>query len=183
MGLSIHYQGGINRIQDIPNLITELEDIAKSKNWDSQRINDDEPNPDFHGIIINPEGDCEPLPFIFDKNGKLRCLADLIINQVEPSEYSHYVATKTQYTTIETHIWIIGLLRYLKKHHLTNLQVEDEGHYWETENQELLKSKKDFLQNKINQFAKALKNTEPLPQNHTTEDIITQLEAIAKKLK
>ena len=41
MGLTIHYQGGIDRIEDIPKLVDELEDIAESMDWMSQRINPD----------------------------------------------------------------------------------------------------------------------------------------------
>ena len=52
MGLSIHYQGGIDRIEDIPKLTEELEDIADSMGWLSQQINDDESNPNFRGIIV-----------------------------------------------------------------------------------------------------------------------------------
>lgn len=86
MGLSIHYQGGIDRIEDIPKLVDELEDIGELMGWKSQRMNADEKDPNFRGIIVNPKGDCEPLCFIFDRAGKLRGLMDLISDQVELTE-------------------------------------------------------------------------------------------------
>ena len=61
MGLTIHYRGGIDRTEKIKPLVDELEDIAGSMGWMSQRINDDEVDPDFFGLIVNPTGDCEPL--------------------------------------------------------------------------------------------------------------------------
>ncbi len=182
MGLSIHYQGGIDRIADIPQFIEELEDIADSMHWMSQRINDEEADPNFRGIIVNPKGKCEPLCFIFDRQGRMRGLMDLITNQVEPSEYSYYLATKIQSAETETHVWIIGLLRYLQKRYLSDLKVEDEGDYWETENLETLQQKKQFLQSMIEQLSDALAKSDPLPENSSTGDIVAQIEAIVKKL-
>jgi hypothetical protein len=181
MGVTIHYQGGIDRIEDIPKLVIELEDIAESMDWQSQRINDDESDPDFRGIIVNPKGECEPLCFLFDRAGKLRGLMDLISDQVEPTKYSYYNATKTQFVTVETHAWIIGLLRYLKKHYLSDLDVTDEGDYWETGNLETLKAKKDFLQSKINQVGEAMEAAEPMPEGTSVDELIARIEAIAKK--
>ena len=183
MGLTIHYQGGIDRIEDIPKLVDELEDIAESMGWMSQRINNDESDPNFRGIIVNPKGECEPLCFLFDRTGKLRVLMDLISDQIEPTEYSYFNSTKTQFVAIETHVWIIGLLRYLKKHYFSDLSVRDEGGYWETENFETLKEKKNFLQSKINQLGEALETAESLPEDFSVDELIARIEAIAKKMK
>lgn len=183
MGLSIHYQGGIDRIENIPKLVEELEDIAESMGWMSQRINDDESDPNFRGILVNPKGECEPLCFLFDRAGKLRGLMDLISDQVEPTKYSYYNSTKTQFVEVDTHVWIIGLLRYLKKHYLSDLSATDEGDYWETENLETLKRKKDFLQSKIDQLGEAFEAVEPLPENISTDELVARIEAMVKKLK
>ena len=182
VGLSIHYQGGIDRIELIPKLEDELADIAESMGWGSQRINDDEADPDFRGIIVNPKGDCEALCFIFDRRGRLRNIVDLITNQVEPTEYSEYCATKTQFASVETHIWIVGLLRYLKKHYLSDLIVNDEGEFWETESRETLIEKKNFLQKMINQLADSLESTEFDGDTQSIEDIVAHIEKIARDL-
>jgi len=108
-------------------------------------------------------------------------LIDLISDQVEPTKYSYFNSTKTQFLPIETHAWIIGLLRYLKKHYLSDLNVRDEGGYWETENLETLKEKKDFLQTKINQLGNALEKAEPLPEGLSIDELIARIEAIVKK--
>lgn len=183
MGLSIHYGGGIDRIALIPKLVDELEDIAESMEWMSQRINEAETDPNFSGIIVNPKGDCEPLCFIFDRRGRLRCLADLITDQIEPTEYSEFCATKTQFTTVDTHIWIIGLLLYLKKHYLGDLSVKDEGDYWETENRETLTEKKNFLQGKIEQLGSAIETTEFEGHPKSIDEIVAHIERIARGLQ
>jgi len=180
MGLSIHYRGGIDRTERISKLVDELEDIAESMGWMSQRINNDEADPNFLGILVNPKGDCEPLCFIFDRRGRLRCLADLITDQVEPTEYSEYCATKTQFAPVETHIWIVGLLRYLKKHYMGDLIVTDEGDYWETENHETLTANKDFLKNKIDQLSDAVETTEFEGDPKSVDDIVAYLERIVE---
>lgn len=182
MGISIHYRGGIDRTEDIPHLVAELADIAESMDWQHQPINADEVDPDFFGIIVNPSGQCEPLCFIFDRRGRLRNLADLITNQVEATEYSEYCATKTQFTTAETHIWIIGLLRYLKKHYMSDLIVTDEGEYWETENRETLVEKRDFLQGKIDALGEGLEGAKEELEGASLEDIVAKIEQIAHKL-
>ena len=108
---------------------------------------------------------------------------DLVSDQVEPTKYSYFNFTKTQFLPIETHVWIVGLLRYLKKHYLSDLEVRDEGDYWETENLKILKEKKDFLQSKINQFGEALEKAEPLPEGLSVDKLIDQIEAIVKKMQ
>lgn len=183
MGLSIHYSGTIHRINAVPQFVEELTDIAHSMGWDAQAINMDEAATNFRGVIINPTGDCEPLCFIFDRQGRLRALMDLITEKLEPTEYSFSTATKTQFTEIETHVWIIGLLRYLKKHYLHDLVVKDEGNFWETENLEILREKKQFLQGMIDQIADALHDAEPLPKAATLDDIVDRIEQISKKLR
>ncbi len=182
MGFSIHYSGTIDRTEDIPQLVEELTDIAASMDWTVQSINGDESDPNFLGGIVNPKGDCEPLCFIFDRDGRLRGLADLLNEQMEPTENSFSAATKTQFSEIETHVWIIGLLRYLKRRYLSNLQVSDEGEYWETEDLDKLRHKKQFLQGMIDQIAGQLSESEPLLEGFTVDDIIARIKTIVKRL-
>ncbi|MFU8849165.1 MAG: hypothetical protein ACNA77_10685, partial [Opitutales bacterium] len=84
-------------IEAIPQFVEELSDIAQSMGWEAQPINMDEAAPNFRGVIVNPKGDCEPLCFIFDPQGRLRALMDLITEQIDPTEYSFFNATKTQF--------------------------------------------------------------------------------------
>ena len=59
------------------------------------------------------------------------------------------ISLKAQFAGPEIHMWIIGLFKYLKKHHIPDLEVHDEGEYWETGNFETLKMKMDFVGEKI----------------------------------
>ena len=180
MGLTIHYSGKIDRLETIPQFVEELTDIADSMGWMPQPINLDEADPDYRGIIVNPKGECEPLCFIFDRKGRLRSLMDLLTEPSEPHEYSFFTATKTQFAEIETHVWIIGLLRYLKKRYLCDLVVNDEGEYWHTEDREKLREKRRFLQNMIDTIAEELRQAEPLPENASVDEIIARIERIVR---
>ncbi|MEM1223873.1 MAG: hypothetical protein AAGH40_14065 [Verrucomicrobiota bacterium] len=182
MGLTIHFSGEINEVAEIPKFVDELADIAESMDWSSQTINMDEADPNFRGILVNPKGDCEPLRFLFDREGHLRNFMDLLDDRVEPNEHSFYSASKTQFAGIETHVWIIGLLRYLKKCYLGNLEVSDEGGYWETENMEKLREKKEFLSGMTDKLAGELSQSKRLPEGASVDDIAAHIERLAKRL-
>lgn len=182
MGISIHFSGQIDRLKEIDRLVEELADIAKSIGWASQRINEGEPDPDFRGIIVNPEGDCEPLVFLFDRQGRLRGLMDLLTAPAEPGEETFSTSTKTQFAETQTHVWIVGLLRYLKRRYIQDLSVKDEGGYWETEDLGKLREKKRFLEGMIDRISGELKASS-VPRNAPTGEIISEIEAILRRIR
>ncbi len=63
---------------------------------------------------------------------------------------------------------------------MANLNVTDEGSYWETNNADLLKKKMDFLNAKINELADALE-TLPYDKNDTTISIADKIEKLLKE--
>ena len=179
MGISIHYRGQLDRIETIPKLLDELADIARSMRWECRRIEPDADNREFSGVVVSPGDSCESLAFLFDRAGRLRNFADLITNQIEPDpRSSFYVSVKTQFAAIKTHIWIIGLLRYLKKKYLTNLAVTDEGGFWETGNTQTLAEKRRFLQGKIDRLADGIEALDHLPEN--LDQMVAEIERIVR---
>jgi hypothetical protein len=180
MGLSLHYQGSLGDFTRLPDLLSELEDIALSMGWKSRRIERDVENLEFTGVILRPDDDTESLPFLFDNSGRLRCLADLICYQPEAdSRYSYFVSVKTQFGKIETHLWIVGLLRYLKAKYLPDLEVSDEGEYWETGNFAVLDERRNFLASKIAEIADGLSKLESRAE--TPEDLAYEIEAFFRE--
>lgn len=63
---------------------------------------------------------------------------------------------------------------------MANLNVTDEGSYWETNNADLLKKKMEFLNAKINELADALE-TLPYDKNDTTISIADKIEKLLKE--
>jgi len=182
MGVTIYYQGQLDRLEDLPGLVEELADIAGSMAWEFTRIERDEKNSEFAGIVLSPSDNCESISFLFDRDGRLRNILDLVNGQIEPDpQLSYYNFVKTQFAEIETHLWIVGLFRYLKKNYLSNLKVTDEGEVWETGNVETLRNKREFLNGKIKQLGDALSQVTDLPEN--IEDLMDKIEETFREME
>jgi hypothetical protein len=67
-----------------------------------------------------------------------------------------WVSIKTQFSNPDTHIWVIGLLKYLKKKYISNLEVSDEGEYWETGDRKELERRMNFIKEKIDSLSASL---------------------------
>lgn len=175
MGVSLHYQGSLGNGASVAELVTELEDIAVSMGWEAHRIELDAENPVFEGVILEPNDRTESLAFLFDREGRLRCLVDLVCGQFEPDpRCSYFVSAKTQYGDVGTHLWIVGLLRYLKSKYLPDLEVNDEGGYWETGNVPELERRRDFLNAKMAELAGGLAKLDP--RGTTPDELADEIE-------
>jgi hypothetical protein len=168
MGVSIHYRGRAADIAKIKTLCDELAAIADKMNWHYICLDEDwsqsadlkmdvttkgsyiSGHLPLKGIALTPHTKCETLPFFFDAYGLLRDPINMVnISEGTLKQEDSWISVKTQYAGPETHVWIIGLLKYLKKHYLQDLAVQDEGKYWETGNFEVLKEKMDLVGKKI----------------------------------
>jgi hypothetical protein len=175
MGVSLHYRGNINQLDRLPVLCEELADIAGSMGWKAERLDDNWEEPSdarlettgesaeirgslgLKGVEILPGEECEPLSFCFDREGKLwspviRVLA--LDGALTPDQA--WVSVKTQSSSPRTHAWVVGLLRYVKKHYIADLEVSDEGGYWETGDMDALRTKMRFLEDTIHELCDGL---------------------------
>jgi hypothetical protein len=176
MGVSIHYQGGLGAGASAAELVAELEDISLAMGWQAHRIELDAENPVFEGVILDPDDKTESLAFLFDREGRLRCLVDLVCGQFEPDpRCSYFVGVKTQYGAVRTHLWIVGLLRYLKSKYLPDLEVNDEGGYWETGDIPELERRREFLNAKLAELAGGLSKMDL--RGKTPEELADEIEA------
>ena len=168
MGVSIHYRGLLNDATQFPVLSDELTDIANTMGWQSTRVEDDWGEPanarlvgsrngariDGHlglkGVQITPRPEGESLSFFFDREGALRSPMSMVLILEGTLKPEHaWVSVKTQFLSPEIHVWIIGLLKYLKKRYISDLEVSDEGMYWETGDIDGLREKMDLIDAKI----------------------------------
>ena len=176
MGATIQYRGKIDDPARVGDLQRELADIAGSIGWKWHTLDDDWSIPPsaklahvegcatiighlgLRGIDLIPaEEAAEPVSFMFDATGQLSSVMDVILNCEGPiSPEVPWVFVKTQFVSPDTHIWIIGLLKYLKKHYLSNLEVDDEGGYWATGDRAALVTKMRFLDEKMASLANEL---------------------------
>jgi hypothetical protein len=174
MGVTIHYRGRLNDVGQLGRLCEELTDIAAAMGWESMTLDDDWEQPtdarlrhtdsgvhiDGHlglkGVAITGAG-AEPLSFFFDRKGNLRCpMGVVLVMEGTLAPEDAWVSVKTQFASPEVHAWIVGLLKYLKKKYISDLDVSDEGGYWETGDMHTLKARMDFLNEKIEQISDKL---------------------------
>lgn len=178
MGMSIHYRGRLDEVGQLARLCDEMADIARAMGWETRRLDDDWEQPpdarlrstpkgahiDGHlglkGILLRPDVDAESLSFFFDREGNLRSMMDVVMivdGTLKPQDA--WVSVKTQFASPEVHAWIIGLLKYVKKRYVSDLQVSDEGEYWEIGDIRILREKMEFIGKKIEQLSAKLSST------------------------
>ena len=72
-------------------------------------------------------------------------------------------------------------MKYIKKEYINDLEVFDEGEYWESSDKERLVYLFNFLKEKIEQFAKIIENSDELKGGENSEDLINKLEKLITK--
>lgn len=175
MGVTIHYRGKLDHISDESVLRNELAEFARRLGWEAQMLDEDWSEPSdaqlvhevgkanieghlgLKGISIQPHEHCETAEFFFDSEGNLTSIMGTILmleGKIEAGK--QYNSVKTQFAPIETHITLIELLRYLKKRYISNLEVTDEGEYWETGERKVLEQKIGFLEKAMDKFESRL---------------------------
>lgn len=184
MGVSIHYKGIIDNADKIGSFMSEIEDISKEMGWEYTLIDDKEKQ--LEGIITKPHDESESMALLFDPQGKLHSLSDLIFDDFAEEfqgEAFDYASLKTQYAPLDTHIAVVKLLRYVKSKYIGNLEVIDEGDYWDTMDEGILKEKMDFLASKIELIGDILNSgAVDFKDSKNPEDIADKLEEVFKKL-
>ncbi len=184
MGIAIHYKGIMDDACQIDNFTNEMLDISKEMGWKYNLINDKEKQ--LKGIITSPHEKSEGMTFLFDPKGKLHSIVDLISDEIDEEfqgEAFEYAHIKTQFAPLDTHIAVIKLLKYIKSKYIGNLNVIDEGDYWDTMDKAVLKEKMDFLASKIDLIGDILNSGAlDLKGSKTPGDIADKLEEVFKKL-
>ena len=172
MGVTIHYRGQLADVGKLNILCDELVQIAEKMDWSYSRLDEDWSKPadvrlehdergahivghlSLKGISFKPHPRCESVSFFFDSSGQLCDLMGVVLiseGSLKPEDA--WIAVKTQFAGPEIHQWIVGLLKYLKEHYIPDLEVRDEGEYWETGDFEVLKEKMNFLNEKMDAVA------------------------------
>jgi hypothetical protein len=198
MGVSIHYRGKMADISKIEVLCDELALVAEKMGWPCTRLVEDWSKPanatievtekgsqitghlPLKGIAFSIHPKCESLRFFFDAGGNL-CdpVSMTLISQGALKSEDVWIAVKTQFAGPETHVWIVGLLKYIQEHYLPELQVRDEGEFWETGNHETLKEKMNLINNKIDVISRQLSRvTGSHLEKLSADDLVSMIETL-----
>lgn len=167
MGLSIHYSGELKMQANIAMFTEELVDICTSLSWTYHLFNDNQ----FQGICFTPEG-CEPVLFTFLPDRRLACP---IAWQLQlPADT---ISVKTQFAGIHTHRALIHLFRYLASKYFVAFQLYDEGQYWETNDEAVLRSQFARYNQAMDLVADAISGLEH-KAGETVSDLMDRLEKV-----
>jgi hypothetical protein len=98
-------------VENLPEAERSLRRVREGRDWDYVGLT--------KGLIVYPHDDCEPLQFEFDEN-------------FYAQQYC-----KTQFAGAQVHVAIVRLLRSLRSS-FEVLNVEDEGEYWDSGDEETL---------------------------------------------
>ncbi len=186
MGLSFHFSGRIANPASLPELIEEIQDIAKTYNWkyfvfDREFPENSFGKPDYnekiYGICFTPPNS-ETVDVCFLSNGRMSSVSHLKFwgkTDVQAEDkYLYMLSVKTQYAGVETHQFIIQLFRYLDKKYFADFTLVDEGQYWETNDEALLKTTFKRYTDLINGFASAIE-TIPIRADENIESYFERL--------
>jgi len=172
MGISIHYRGRLDDLALLPSLRDEVTEIAVTMRWPFAVLDDDWSKPPdavlssggtirghlgLKGIQITPHAGSEPLALFFGRDGHLRSPMTVLLSldgALRPERA--WVFIKTQFSNPDTHVRVIGLLKYLKKRYISDLEVSDESQYWDSGNKEELEKSMAFLNGKLEYLSSAL---------------------------
>jgi hypothetical protein len=152
MGVTIHYRGRLKSADLVEPLVRELQDICDINNWSYTLLPDDFGEriadlPNIRGIMFHVHEECEPLVFIFNTEGYLRSLFDLIFERRLTSKTYSWISAKTQFAGAEMHIKVINLLLHLRKTYFKRMDIRDEGDYYPSKDKEKLQDRFDLIQN------------------------------------
>jgi hypothetical protein len=198
MGVTIHYRGQLADLGKLNILCDELVQIVEKMDWTYNRLDEDWSKPvdvrlehdergahivghlGLKGVSFKPHPRCESVSFFFNCDGKLYDpMGVTLISEGSLKPEDAWIAVKTQFAGPETHLWIVGLLKYLKEHYIPDLEVRDEGEYLETGDFDVLKEKMNFLNEKMDAVCSELSR---VTGNHlerlSPEELASMIEAL-----
>ena len=183
MGLSIHYSGTIRHISLVEQLIEETTDVCKSMQWKYYVIRESGEE-GVNGIIFSPEN-CEPVFLTFLRNRRMCSPINLkhkksyAANGLDP-ELIYTSSTKTQYAGPATHIALLKFLKYLKGKYFETFEMEDEGFYWETNDEKILVERFNQYNYLLHAVGEALTSISYKP-GEAADSLADRIEEILKK--
>ncbi|CAN5466696.1 hypothetical protein BH11BAC1_BH11BAC1_20360 [soil metagenome] len=195
MGLTFHYSGHLSNINSVKKLTEEVKDVCINFDWEYLiwplgKSADGSDDPDFDtsvidtikGISFTPP-DCETIFLTFLPDGKLISPIPLIYSKGKTDfSAAHYIHTKTQYSGFDVHLALMKLLIYLEKKYFAKLKVEDEGCYWETRDELVLRNQFQRFNEILDMVANSLNCLEKKP-SESTSSLADRIETLLSDLQ
>jgi hypothetical protein len=134
MPLSIHYSAILKSASDLSELIREATEIVSDLNWKSRIVF----SSNVSGLVISAPN-CEPFSLCFNPSGET-CNLEALKSAGGSNESYSTIHVETGYAGAEIHKAVIDILAYINRKYFRQIQVRDEGEYWQTRDYEILLS-------------------------------------------
>lgn len=140
MSITVHFGGQLSFLKDLDALLSFTIYYAEEQGWVFSELKEDgqiKLEPWEKGIILQSDMNVESIKIFFDDSLTLATFC------------------KTQFGGVEAHIKVIEFLHAIEVF-FTNFWVDDEGDYWKTNDQFLLKNKMAFMTKILDDVEKSI---------------------------
>ena len=160
MGITIAYRGrlaDLSRVEDFEDRLVDcaLEIGGQAQIWRSWA--DDNPERMVRGVILGLAPGQESTSLLLSPEGWLIGLTDIKDAEDGRLKEPPWCFIKTQFGPVEGHVALVEMLAALKREFLPDLEVSDDGGYWETRDLAELVRKHSMTQAAIDGLAEGLR--------------------------
>jgi hypothetical protein len=187
MGVTIHYRGSLADMSRVEDFEDRVIDLALSvggnpRLWRS--ADESDPSRMVRGLLVDLAPGQETTSLLLSPEGWL--IGAFEIEDAERGALTEkpWCFVKTQFGPIEGHVALVELLAGLKKEFMPDLEVTDEGGYWEHRDVHELRQKIEFLGRAIGKLAGALEDDRLSPEAREDPEILaTRIERLARQVQ
>ncbi len=177
MGITVHYRGKIadlSRVEDFEDRVIDLalELGGNAQIWRSS--DDDKPDRMVRGVILHLAPGQDSTSLLLSPEGWLINLFEIEDAERGKLKKAPWVFCKTQFGTVEGHVALVELLDALKREFFPDLDVNDEGGYWESRDPKELAQKLATLQAMIDGLAEGLQRHGLSPEAAEDPEILIE---------
>lgn len=160
MGVTIHYRGTVDDVSHVEDMEDRVVDLAfalggQATVWRSYA--DHDPTRVVRGVMIDMAPGHDTFSLLVSPEGHLTPLFQIEHAEKSPFDEPPGCFVKTQFGSVRGHIAIIHLLDALRQRYCSNLQVTDEGEYYETRDVVRLTDRMQFLAKAMDSLADGLR--------------------------
>ena len=160
MGITIHYCGTMDDIRQVETMEDRVLDLVFSLGgratiWRSYA--DDDRERIVRGLMVEMEPGQETFSLLVSPEGHLTPLFQIEDAEKTPFAEPPYCFVKTQFGSLQGHIAVVHLLDGIRQQYCSNLQVTDEGEYYENWDINQLTQKRQLLNTAISSMAEGLR--------------------------
>lgn len=159
MGLTIHYRGTLDEmscVEEFEDTFVRLAFAIGGKPRIYRSFANDNSGRVIRGVLINVAQGVDTLSLLLSPEGHFIPLFEIESAKQAPVEQPPYCFVKTQYGTPLSHVCVVLLLKTIRERFAANLEVIDEGGYWETSDFQALVRQQVFLNETIETFSAKL---------------------------